>query len=201
MDCLNSIAISTPNGEKHISVNICDIKTLDEPVDVLTVSAFYKSYAPSLGTLIRALDEKGISIDLLSQNPLIDLREACNSWLSHSVDNSDLPVRRIGCIEMSPYSKDRSLWKEKKADIVASIQAYFHLLDIASLGGVQVETIAFPILGSGSQRIDMDFVMIPMLNECSGFLKRNSKAKEIKIIALDPQNAFTLPKPWIIPIL
>lgn len=85
MDCLNRIAISTPNGEKHISFNICDIKTLDEPVDVLTVSTFYRNYAPSPGTLIRALDEKGISIDLLSQNPLIDLREVCNSWLSVTI--------------------------------------------------------------------------------------------------------------------
>ena len=194
MEFLNRVAIATPAGENYISVNICDIKDLDETIDVLTVSAFYKIYDLTPKTLICALGEMGVSVEALAQNPDIDLREVCHTWLSKEVNARSLPIGRIGCIEMSPYREDRGLWEEKKMDIITSIQAYFRMLDIALLTGVKIETVGLPILGTGSQKIDMNLIEIPLLNECVSFLKRNSRVKEIKIFDRNPQKAFQFAK-------
>ena len=74
--------------------------------------------------------------------------------------------------------------------IISSIQAYFHMLHIAALSGISVETIALPILGAGNQQIDPTLVTVPMLNECFRFLKSNESVKRIWIISKNHSQAF-----------
>ena len=190
MLCLKRIAVATPTGEKHISVNVCDIAELEEPVDVLTVSAFHRSYAPAPRTLIRALAEKGIAVWELAESPEIDLRKVCNVWLSDKVHGAKLPVERIGCIELGTYDHCSKQWKAAKTDIVASIQAYFRMLDIASLAGMKMRTIGFPLIGTGAQGIAMDLIAIPLLSECIAFLRQNAAVSEIKILDRNPEKAY-----------
>ena len=194
MDCVNRITLNTPSGEKFISAVMGDVRALDEPVDVLTVSAFYGSYAPTPHTLIRALNEKKISVATLAADPEIDLRGLCKVWLSRETRDAALPVRRIGCVETSPYSWDRELWKENKENIFTSISAYFRMLEIASLSGIPTGSVWLPVLGSGSQKIEADLVIYPLLKECVGFLKSNENAKEIVLFDRDPQKVFRLAK-------
>ena len=190
MDLLRRISVPTPAGEKHISIYICDIKEIDEPMDIMTVSAFYKSYAPTPSTMLCALNDMGISVRALAHRPQIDLRELCGVWLSQAISNSGLPIKRIGCIEMSPYRADHDAWKDKTTDIITSIQSYFRMLDIASLSGIPVESIGLSVIGSGRQRIDMGLTLIPLFQECVRFLKQNTKSNEIKIIERNPQKAY-----------
>lgn len=181
--------VFTPYGEKSISVFVHDIAEIDEKIDVMTVSAFYRDYIPFRSTIIGAIHTKGISVKDLSNSPEIDLREQCNIWLSRSVENSELPIKRIGCIE-SPRSHRRESGADFEAKLINSIQAYFHMLHIASLSGINVDTVALPILGGGNQRIDSNMVIIPMLNECFRFLKSNEQIKKIYIISKNPEQAF-----------
>ena len=190
MEGLNSKTITTIYGDKTISVHAVDIADLDTMVDVMAVSAFYREYEPTYHTLMEALFLKNIDVAGLSVEPEIDLRELCNIWLSKEIENADLPVRRVGCIELSPYSRERSAWKDKEQQIISSIRAYFRMLDIASLSGIPVETISLPILGGGSQKISMDLVSTPILNECIRFLKSNEMIKHIMIITRDQRQAF-----------
>ena len=99
--------VTTPYGEKSISVYAQDIAELQEHIDVLAVSAFYRGYYPDPKTLIGALSDSGISVQDLSCSPEIDLREQCNIWLSKQIQDAKLPIHRIGCIEMTPYDTDR----------------------------------------------------------------------------------------------
>jgi len=103
-----------------------------------------------------------------------------------------LPIRRIGCIELSRYSIDRSAWKEREAAMLSSVQAYFRMLDIASIMGVNVEHIVLPAIGTGAQGISADFIMTPMLNECIRFLKNNRCARHIMIVTRNQEIAFRL---------
>ena len=182
--------VTTPYGEKSISVYAQDIAELQEHIDVLAVSAFYRGYYPDPKTLIGALSDSGISVQDLSCSPEIDLREQCNIWLSKQIQDAKLPIHRIGCIEMTPYDTDRCQQSNYEAQIISSIQAYFHMLHIASLSDIDIETIALPILGSGSQKIDPTMVNTPIINECFRFLKNNEKVKRIFIICKSHLRAF-----------
>ena len=191
MQALTKKTIDTQSGEKTISVHACDIRDLDVDVDIMTVSSFYRNYEPTRGTLFAALHGKNIDVQKLAESPEIDLREQCNIWLSKETsDTAELPIKRVGCIEMSAYSEDQSDWRNREATMLASIQAYFRMLDIASIMGIKIERIVLPVLGAGSQRISSDFIMTPLLNECIRFLKNNSDVRHIMIVTYDHPTAF-----------
>lgn len=193
MQVLTKKTVFTRDGEKTVSVHASDIRDLDINVDIMTVSSFYRDYLPVKGTLFQALLSKGIDVNDLSGTPFIDLRDPCNVWLSREVPEcAGLPVRRIGCIELSRYSTDRSAWKEREAAMLSSVQAYFRMLDIASIMGVDVENIVLPVIGTGAQGISADFIMTPMLNECIRFLKNNRCARHIMIVTRNQEIAFRL---------
>lgn len=190
MDALTEKTIATPYGEKTVSVHVLDIRDLKEYVDVMTISSFYGNYQMTPNTLIHALGEKNVSVRALAADPELDLRQFCNIWLSRKIADAGLPVGRIGCIEMSPYTRDRSGWREKEGEILSSIRAYFHMLHIASLSGIGIETVGLPILGGGSQKVSMELVTTPMINECLQFLKTNEHVKRIRVITRDQRQAF-----------
>lgn len=190
MRYLNRKTVSTPYGDRYISIYVHDVADLDEPIDIMTISAFYQDYLPLPGTMIGALERIGLSVEKLAQSPEIDLRKLCNVWLSNEITDRSIPIGRIGCIELSSEHMNHTDVKEHGSNIVSSIQAYFHMLEIVSLSGIKLETIGFPILGAGNQRIDMDLVTVPLLNECFSFLKINSQVQEIKVITRNPEKAY-----------
>ena len=186
MEALYTAPITTQFGEKSISVYATDILNFDEPIDILTTSAHYHSYAPVPQTMFEALDSIGISVHKLAKEPLIDLRELCNIWLSASVDSAR-NIQRIGCIEMSSLSVHRNC-----TTILHSIKAYFQMLDIASTYNIPMKTVALPLLGTGSQHISSELMLYPILNECYSFLKRNPSVERICFIERSQPKAFQI---------
>ena len=189
MNALVSETVNTPDGDKSISIHAQDIRTLGSPLDVMTISSFRRGYHPVEGTLLGALSDCGVSVHELAHNPKIDLRETSNIWLSHTVLGTELPIRRIGCIEME-HRRGCDGWQACEEQVLSSIQSYFHMLHIASLAGVCVERIGLPVLGAGNQGINASLVMIPILNECMHFLRTCPSAKEIHIVTSNQQQAF-----------
>lgn len=194
MDALTEKIIHTSSGEKSISVHAMNLLQISEPIDVMAVSAFYHSYSPNRGTLMEALLRANINVWELSHDPEIDLRKNVNVWLSKEVKEPLLPIKRIGCIEMSPVSADGEAWKNIEGKILSSIRAYFHMLEIASLSQIPVETIGLPVLGAGMQNISLDLILVPILNECVRFLESNEQVKKIHIITKNQGHAYQFAK-------
>ncbi len=192
MESMYTHKLKTIYGEKTIEVFLCDIVDLDMEIDVLVTSAFRGSYAPTPNTLFAALSSLNISVEKLSVEPEIDLRNLCNLWLSKEINNSSSKIRRIGCVEMSSYSYDRTEWRKQESDILTSIKANFKMLDIASTVGIKTECIALPLLGAGSQKISSNLTLIPLINESTEFLKHSEHVKKICFIDYNPKNAFAV---------
>lgn len=186
MNALYTAAISTVYGTKSIEVYACDVLAFDDPIDVLTTSAFRRTYAPTPRTLFQALDSIGISVQHLAKEPLIDLRSLCNVWLSKS---TNMRLGRIGCIEMTCYDPTAiGVVADEKA-LLSSIHAYFQMLDMAADCGVEMDTVAMPLLGTGSQSISAGLMLLPILNECTAFLKRNPAVRRLCFIERNPAKA------------
>ncbi|MBQ2989586.1 MAG: toll/interleukin-1 receptor domain-containing protein [Clostridia bacterium] len=178
---LHAIKINTKYGEKEISVYAADIASFKGNIDVLTTSAFIHSYFPTPKTIFEALYHHGIYAEELAKTPEIDLRNPAHIWLSKKISGSRLKILRIGCIEFDHYNLKQS--------ILCAICSYFHMLDIASSHGVDMETVALPLLGSGSQHIDTNLIIVPLINECLSFLQRNPHVKKIYFIEKNPDKA------------
>ncbi len=189
MGQLHSAAIQVDGVAKSISVYCDDVTRFSKKIDILTTSAFVNSYSPTPRTVFRALYDIGISVSDLAQAPQLDLRQPCHVWLSREIPQPYSNIGRIGCIEfrgshmfsMDPYESEQAM--------INSIRSYFHMLDIASVYGVEMSTIALPLLGSGNQSIRGEFLLIPLINECISFLKRNPAAENICFVEKNPEKA------------
>lgn len=190
MDALNSISVETPYGTKTLSVHCCAINTWSDPLDIMTVSSFYRDYAPTRRSLMGSLFEQGIHVQELSRNPAIDLRDLCNIWLSREIPSSNLPIGRVGCIELTPLFRGNTTPADLEQSILSSIHAYFLMLDLASAAGIPVRSVGLPVLGGGAQQVSSELVNIPILNECLSFLRRNPVVRDIHIITRNQGQAY-----------
>ena len=176
--------IKTPYGDKTVAVLVGDVLSVDERIDVLTVSSFARSYHPTPYTLFGSLFKAGIDVARLAAFPYIDLRERCDVWLSEAVENPNHDIGRIGCVEM------RSLFEETALDSpLEAIRAYFHMLDLATIAGVEIKTLALPLLGSGAERMNAALVLIPIVSECLAFLRRNASVERILFVDIRESRA------------
>ena len=176
--------IKTPHGEKTVVVMTGDMLSIEEHVDVLTVSSFARSYHPTPGTLFGSLYKAGIDVGQLAEFPYIDLRDTCDVWLSESVKNTAQGIGRIGCVEMRGLFEDTALDSPLEA-----IRAYFHLIDLATISGVEIKTLALPLLGAGAERMNAALVLIPIVSECLAFLQRNPCIEKIMFVDIRPDRA------------
>ncbi len=189
MEKLYSSEIKVGDTLKTISVFNGDVTAFHDEIDILTTSAFVGSYAPTPNTVFKALNDCGINVKKLSSSPEFDLRTPCHIWLSGKTDQPSAKIRRIGCIEFIGSHIFPSDEHESEQSMLNSIRAYFQMLDMASFYGIEMNTIALPLLGSGCQNISYNLLLIPLINECLSFLKRNHEVKNIYFIEMNPQKA------------
>lgn len=194
MEALYSVNIDTIYGKKQIAVYHCDATAFDEPIDILTISAFHRNYVPTPRTLIHALLKNcRISVEALAGTPEFDLRKTNQVWLSYPLTNQSR-YGRIGCVEMLPLSASARQNKghHHQNMILRGIKSYFQMLDLAATTGVKMDTVAVPFLGSGSQNIDQELIKIPLIHECIESLKRNPSIHKIIFLEMSPAKAFSL---------
>ena len=191
MENMTSARIETPFGAKSLSVAVGDVSSWQGALDVMTVSAFCGSYRPVPNTMMAALQAQNISVSALADSPALDLRKLSHVWLSEPIHGSSLPIGRVGCIEMLSMG---DLSQAREAEILSSIRAYFRMLDLASVSGVPIHSLALPILGSGEQKIALELIALPMLNECIRYLRQNEDIREITIFTRSAAKAYQIAK-------
>ena len=192
MQLLYSAPVSTKHGVKHIEAYCGDVLEFNGEIDILTTSAFQRSYDPTPRTIFKALDEAGISVEALSKRPAYDLREPCHTWLSFPIRSHWSGIRRIGCVEMILFDTWNGQASAVEQSMIDSIRAYFAMLDIAAIYGTKMGTIVLPLLGSGDQSIRPELMIVPLLNECISFLRRNESVQRICFVEINPQKAMLI---------
>ncbi len=182
MNALYSTTIKTDHGTKQLAVYHCDVCDFDQDISILTTSAYVNGYYPSTHSVFGALNAHNISVKNLAMDPEFDLRPSCHTWLSKEIQQSDTMIHRIGCVELIGRYLVVNDHSRIEQSMINSIRSYFAMLDIAAIYDVDIETIALPLLGSGDQHMSAKLMLIPILNECVSFLKRNSAVKRIFFI-------------------
>ena len=175
MSQINVIEVPTPHGIKTVEVHHDDITQLPMQVDLLVVSAFRRSYIPSPNTVIADLEENmGIPVAELAASPLLDLRNSMNCWISEEI--KDKSISYLGCVE---HIAGKIIEVGAPDDVISNL---FGAISMLFYKGINITTIAMPILGAGLQGASLEKVLPVLVESSINALKHNHSLKTIYLV-------------------
>ena len=171
---------------QQIRVITGDLTKAPETYDVVVCSAFKGNYEPVTNTLIGALLlNRNISVRELAKKPAIDMR-GMGGWISSGLEGT---IRRVACIELLGLSESFSPNNEMIAMLKSAFLTLRHLLETAVEQGTEIRKIAMPILGTGKQGIDPEYIAVPLLAQSVKMFKTIDTLDSIDFYSLNPEHA------------
>lgn len=148
-----------------INGNLADIKGC---FDVLVCSAYKNDYTPLPETIIGALYGMGVDVRELAAAPQINCKDF-GVWISAETQNETF--KRICCVELLDY---RNAWQldDSAVDIILkkTFSTLKYAVEQASISGISTKKIILPVLGAGSQGIELSYVIPPLIHQITGIL-------------------------------
>lgn len=167
--------LKVPGTGSTIELLTGDVSAIpsNHSVDLLAISAFPGQYATTPGTVIRALDDVGLSVQALAETPYEDLRETHSCWLSRPIGRkyANLHFSRILCFEPSESGR--------APELVGDV---FRALGSFSLGSPRIKTVAMPLLATGFQGESSLGMLRAILTAAFNWLGRGLPIKKVKIV-------------------
>jgi hypothetical protein len=145
--------------------------------DILVISAYTNSFYPLPGTLIHALEQKGVSISDLAKNKLEDLRGSHACWLSHPVDGQ--PFRQILCFE--PFSKG------KPTDVIGDV--FRALVPFVCGEKESFQTVAMPLVSTGAMGWSTTEMLVALFGAAAQWLEHGLPLKKLLLVEKDKLKA------------
>lgn len=178
--------ISCSGVTKTVRVCCGDICESHESYDVLFCSAFRGNYYPLPYTLIGSLFYKlGIPVEILAKKPFLDLK-SMGCWMSDGLPG---PFKRIGCVEILSLGHDHMYADLSDVMLKSVFSTFRFLLEQASYRGVCVKRVALPLLGSGSQQIEKEYIVVPMISQSLAALREIDSFEELTFFDLNLEKA------------
>jgi len=182
MPQINVIEVPTSHGFKTIEVHHNDITQLPFDVDLLVISAFSGQYFPTPNTVISALQENmEISAMYYANEPELDLRNSLGCWVSKKIDGK--PIKYLGCVESIARDTCNTGSPE---EVISNL---FGTISMMHYRGVELSSIAMPILGTGNQRTPVEKVLPILIEKSVNALNHNTALKTIYFVEWSEQKA------------
>jgi hypothetical protein len=153
----------------------------EHATDILVMSAFPDEYIALEGSLIDALEDRGLSVEAMAQDKEVDLRKQLYCWLSKPLSTADqqkFNFKRILCFEPGDKIKEP---EEVVGDIFRCINTFAYDEDKNEL--------AMPIIATGYQRIAMQKILPALLQAAYFWLKNGLPIKAIKLVVHNEEKA------------
>ena len=177
------IFLSKQGKEKKLRIIHGDLCREERDMDLVICSAYKNRYYPTGQSVIGSLFwEKNISVDMLSMNPSIDMRNM-GFWLSEEIDSN---FKRIGCLELLEYGAD----KNNVAIILKSkFSTLRYVLEQAACSEIPVATVAMPLVGAGEEGIELPYIASVLYQQMELALTGIDEVEEINIYEKDEEKA------------
>ena len=177
----NSHKLETPYGTRDFELHHGDMFNFPQPIDILVVSSFIGGYSPSPGTMLYYLKQiGGISLNELSKNPLIDLREDKHVWVSQRLHGKF--VKYVICVELAGRDWKFRENEDKKKCISFCFENLFLVLQLLKTIDSSLTSAAMPILGSGNQKIMAEWILEPLFQHGKNFYNQKNALEHIYIV-------------------
>jgi TIR domain len=176
MQLLSQIDIQRTQGNTAIQLLLGDLSAIpvEHAIDILVMSAFPETYIALEGSLIDALDDKGLSVEAVAKEKEVDLRSQLNCWLSKPISAADeqkFNFKRILCFEPGEKIKEP---EEVVGDIFRCINTFAFDDDTNEL--------AMPIIATGYQKIAMQKILPALLQAAYFWLNNGLPIKCLKLV-------------------
>ena len=183
MQLLDYIQVKTNTGFADIELYHGDLSAIpkEHAVDIVILSAYPNDYTPVEGTLIGALDNKGLSVAELSKNKEMDLRKFLWCWFSSELSpaqQSQFNFHHILCFE--PEKR-----KDEAAEYVADI---FRCLNNFVFEDDH-NHVAMPTVAAGNQYASAIKITEAIIEAGIFWLQRGLPLSTIRIVEIDEQKA------------
>ncbi len=183
MEIIDSIHVQHHGVTRSINLVVGDLAKLppEHAVDAIIVSAFPDDYVPMSGTLIAALNRKGISVGDLAKRKAVDLRQFSSCWLSEVIDQPNAGFQRILCFEPA--------YRGKATDVVGDI---FRSIIPFTTGEPPINSIAMPLVATGDQGEDRNEMLWALVDAAVHWLNTGMPLDCINIVLHSTANVASL---------
>ena len=183
MQLLSQITIPTGKKNAVIQLLLGDLSAIpkEHAVDILVVSAFPNDYMALKGSLFLALQNKGLSVQALAANKQIDLVAQLGCWLSAPLSTEQknkFNFKKILCFEPQYHSSEPQT-------IVGNI---FRCINTFAFDEENDE-IAMPVLATGYQKVPIQNMLPPLLENAIFWLQNGLPLKCIKLVLYRQEQA------------
>ena len=176
-------------GLKSIVLCHGNLLKMNEPIDILVISAFKNHYKPVSHTLIGHLYKNGIDVAKLSLNPELDLRKNHGVWLSRDFSQeNNLGIKRIACVEFRKL-RNKAINDD---EIHKKIISLFAMFSAAQYSSIEMDTVAMPFLGTGNAKIDPEKIVATLIPECKRGLENLRSISQILLVDLNKRKVLRL---------
>ena len=149
--------------------------------DILVMSAFPGDYIALKGSLIYALNEKGLSVKALALKKGTDLRSQLHCWFSKPLswaDQQKFNFKKILCFEPG----------EKIKEPLESVSDIFRCINTFAFDE-ENNVLAMPIIGTGYQQVPIEKMLPALLQACRFWLKNGLPLRCIKLVVHSNEKA------------
>jgi hypothetical protein len=176
MKLLSQISIERSEDTAVIQLLQGDLSAIpaEHATDILVMSAFPGDYIALKGSLIDALNKKGLSVEALAMNKQTDLRSQLHCWLSKPLslpDQQKFNFKKILCFEPGEKIKEPG---EVVSDIFRCINSFAF--------DEENNELAMPIIGTGYQHVPLEKMLPALLQACYLWLKNGLPYQSIKLV-------------------
>ena len=176
MQLISQIDIQHSQGDAVIQLLQGDLSTIpgEHAVDILAMSAFPGDYIALEGSLIRALQDRGLSVKAVAEQKEVDLLNQLDCWLSKplsAADQQKFNFKRILCFEPGDKIKEP---EEVVGDIFRCINTFAFDDDKNEL--------AMPIIATGYQKIPVQKILPALLEAAHFWLQNGLPLKSLKLV-------------------
>ncbi len=174
-----SYDLDTKYGTRKLEIQTGDIVHTEHKKDLLIISSFTRGYDPLPNTIIGALKDVGISIGELQKDPLIDMRESLNCWISNPISHQSFTY--ILCLEM----QRSEIGAEEFKNLISNLFSILAVLQMKK--DVIIKSMAMPILGTGFQKRKVEDIVVYLLDSFKVYLDRYTELETITICDKDKE--------------
>ncbi len=141
-------------------------------VDVLAISCFENSYAPTRGTMVKSLIDRGVNVAELSKRKAIDELARWQCWISESLVQES-PIGRILCFEHGNHRDPQS--------VVGNV---FRMVSEFALGsgGIDLKLLRLPLLSTGNQGADKSLMLESIIRQAYNHLRGSLPVAKVQIV-------------------
>jgi hypothetical protein len=152
----------------------------EHAADILVLSAYPGKYTPTPGSLLDALDKKGLSVEELSKNKMCDLRQQLGCWLSDhltAAQQKQFNFSHILCFE--PY-----LHSEAPEEVVGNIFRCINTFVFDDDHNV----VAMPLLATGNQKVAIEKMLPALIENAVFWLGQGLPLDNIKLVVYNKEH-------------